>query len=217
VTTDDAELAGRIRQSRQFGEVITPGRPRDYLCERFGWNSKLNPVQAAFTTSQLDRFDEYEKLRRANILPFLERLAALPGLRVPVPPPDRTHAWHVLRFRVDLPGAGLDGVRPDAVREALLRLLRAEGVPAGQYQRIPLPRQPVFLDRDGFGRDYPWALTGTPVQDGGFPVAEQVIADSLVLAKYHLHPDSGPLLQRYADAFEKVWQHRDLVRSMAAS
>jgi perosamine synthetase len=217
VTTDDAELAGRIRQARQFGEVITPGRPRDYLCERFGWNAKLNPIQAAFATSQLDRFDEYEKLRQANIVPFLERLAALPGLRVPVAPPDRTHAWHVLRFRVDLPAAGLDGVRPDAIRGALLRLLRAEGVPAGQYQRIPLPRQPVFLDRDGFGRNYPWTVTGTPVQDGGFPVTEQVIADSLVLAKCHLHPDSGPLLQRYADAFEKVWQHRDLVRSMAAS
>jgi perosamine synthetase len=217
VTTDDAELARRIRQSRQFGEVIEPSRPRDYLCERFGWNAKLNPIQAAFTTSQLDRFDEYEKLRQANIVPFLDRLAALPDLRVPVAPPDRTHAWHVLRFRVDLPAAGLEGARPGAVREALCRLLRAEGVPIGQYQRIPLPRHQVFLDREGFGRGYPWTVAGTPAPDGDFPAAEQVIADSLVLAKQHLHPDSGPLLQRYADAFEKVWEHRDLVRSMAAA
>jgi dTDP-4-amino-4,6-dideoxygalactose transaminase len=217
VTTDDAELAGRIRQSRQFGEVVEPGRQRDYLCERFGWNAKLNPVQAAFTTSQLDRFDEYEKLRQANIVPFLERLAALPGLQVPVTPPDRTHAWHVLRFRIDLPAAGLDGARPDAVRDALLRLLRAEGVTAGQYQRIPLPEQQVFLDRDGFGHGYPWTVAGTSGTDGDFPVTKKVIADSVVLQKRHLHPDSGPLLQRYADAFEKVWEHRDLVRSMAAS
>ncbi|GLI02616.1 DegT/DnrJ/EryC1/StrS family aminotransferase [Phytohabitans aurantiacus] len=217
VTTDDAEIAGRIRQSRQFGEVIAPGRPRDYLSERFGWNAKLNPIQAAFTTSQLDRFDEYEKLRQANIVPFLDRLAALPGFHVPFAPADRTHAWHVLRFRIDLPAAGMDGGRPGAVRDALCRLLRAEGVPAGQYQRIPLPQQRVFLDREGFGRGYPWAIAGTPVQDVDFPVAEQVIADSLVLQKRHLHPDSGPLLQRYADAFEKVWEHRDLVRSMAAS
>ncbi len=217
VTTDDAELADRIRQSRQFGEVIEPGRPRAYLSQRFGWNAKLNPIQAAFTASQLDRFDEYEKLRQANILPFLDRLAALPGLLVPVAPPDRTHVWHVLRFRVDLPAAGLDGTPPGAVRNALCRLLRAEGVPAGQYQRITLPQQQVFLDREGFGRGYPWAVTGTPVQDADFPVAEQVIADSLVLQKRHLHPDSGPLLQRYADAFEKIWERRDLVRSMAAS
>ncbi len=219
VTTDDDELARRIRQSRQFGENIESDRPRAYLSERFGWNAKLNPVQAAFTTSQLDRFDEYEKLRQANIVPFLERLAQLPGLRVPHAPPDRTHAWHVLRFRIDLPAAGLEGIRPDAVRNALLRLLRAEGVTAGQYQRIPLPQQRIFLDREGFGRGYPWAaVEGAPARDeGGFPVAEAVIADSLVLQKRHLHPDSGPLLQCYADAFEKLWEHRDLVRSMAAS
>lgn len=217
VTTDDAELADRIRQSRQFGEVIEAGRPRDYLSERFGWNAKLNPVQAAFTTSQLDRFDDYEKQRQVNIPPFLSRLAALPGIRVPFPPPDRTHAWHVLRFRVDLAEAGLEGAEPAAVRDALCRLLRAEGVPVGQYQRIPLPRQRVFRERMGFGSDYPWAALAEPAPDGAFPVAEEVIADSLVLQKRHLHPDSGPLLQHYADAFEKVWAHRDLVRAMATS
>lgn len=203
ITTGDAELAERVRRARQFGEIIDPGRPRDYLCYGLGWNAKLNPVQAAFTGSQLDRFDEYDKLRQANVPPFLDRLAGLPGIRVPTPPPDRTHAWHVLRFRFHLSEAGLDGLRPERVREALRRLLRAEGVPVGQYQRIPLPEQTVIRERYRTG--------------AGYPVTTAVIADSLVLAKNHLHPDSGPLLQRYADAFEKVWQARDLVRSLAAS
>lgn len=202
VTTNDAKLAERVRRGRQFGEIIDPDRPRDYLCYSLGWNAKLNPVQAAFTASQLDRFDEYEKLRQANIPPFLDRLAALPGIRVPTAPADRTHAWHVLRFRFDARAAGLDGVAPVALREALRRLLRAEGVPVGQYQRIPLPEQTVIQERYGAGGEY--------------PVTTQVIADSLVIAKNHLHPESGPLLQRYADAFEKVWEHRDLVGSLAA-
>jgi perosamine synthetase len=221
VTTDDAHLADRVRQARHFGEIIDPDRPRDYLCHRLGWNAKLNPVQAAFASSQLDRFDEYEKLRQANIPPFLDRLAALPGIQVPAAPPDRTHAWHVLRFRFDpaalgFDGLGLDGVRPEVVRDVLRRLLRAEGVPLGQYQRIPLPEQKAL-------HDHPWpdvaaALAAArglaPASE--YPVTTRVIADSLVIAKNHLHPESGPLLQRYADAFEKVWEHLGTVRTLAA-
>jgi dTDP-4-amino-4,6-dideoxygalactose transaminase len=214
VTTGDAALAGRIRLARQFGEDIEPGRPREYLCEAFGWNAKLNPVQAAFAGSQLDRFDEYEKQRQANIAPFLKRLSALPGIRVPTVPDDRTHAWHVLRFRFDAEEAEVPGAAPVALREALRRLLRAEGVPVGQYQRMPLPEQPVFRKRLGFGGGQPWDAAGGGPEPGDFPVTRAVIADSLVLAKNHLHPEAGPLLQHYADAFEKVWEHRDVLRAM---
>jgi len=214
VTTGDAALAGRIRLARQFGEDIEPGRPREYLCEAFGWNAKLNPVQAAFAGSQLDRFDEYEKQRQANIAPFLKRLSALPGIRVPTVPDDRTHAWHVLRFRFDAEEAEVPEAAPVALREALRRLLRAEGVPVGQYQRMPLPEQPVFRKRLGFGGGQPWDAAGGGPEPGDFPVTRAVIADSLVLAKNHLHPEAGPLLQHYADAFEKVWEHRDVLRAM---
>jgi perosamine synthetase len=214
VTTDDATLAGRIRMARQFGEVIEPGRPRDYVSYALGWNAKLNPVQAGFAASQLDRFDDYEHSRQANIRPFLRRLSALPGLAVPAAPEHAGHAWHILRFRFDPAALGLPGVAPADLRNALRRLLRAEGVPLSQYQLMPLPDQKVFTDRTGFGRNYPWAaagdeVTGPPGPD--HPVTRAVIEDSLTLQKRHLHPDSGPLLQRYADAFEKVWEHRDVL------
>ncbi len=224
ITTDDAELADRIRQARQFGEVIESGKARDYVSYRLGWNSKISPIQAAFAGSQLDRFDEYDKMRQANIPLLLDRLAALPGIQVPIVPPDRTHAWHILRFRFDpaafgMPAFGVPtfGV-PDkaALCAALRRLLRAEGVPVSKYQLLPLPQQKVFSDRIGFGRGYPWAASQTPADDGEYPVTTAVIEDSLTIQKRHLHPDAGPLLLRYADAFEKVWEHRDVVRSMVA-
>ncbi len=196
VTTDDETLAGLVRRGRQFGEIIDSELPRDYICQHLGWNGKLSPTQAAFTLSQLDRFDEYDKARQDNIGQFLHRLAALPGIRVPVVPDDRTHAFHLLRLRFEL-----DGADPIALRKALSRLLRAEGVPVGQYQRMPLPEQKVMREL------YPQA-------DTHYPVAKQVIDDSLVIAKHHLHPGSGPLLHLYADAFEKVWDNLDLVRSM---
>ncbi|WP_067503760.1 DegT/DnrJ/EryC1/StrS aminotransferase family protein [Actinoplanes sp. TFC3] len=216
LTTNDEALADKIRMTRQFGEIIEAGKPRDYISYHLGWNSKLNPIQAAFAASQLSRFDDYEQRRQANVSAFLDRLRPLAGLQVPAERPGSTHAWHILRFRFDPAAMGLDGVRPTALRGALRRVLRAEGVPLSQYQLMTLPQQQVFQERTGFGRGYPWAaLEGGSAPDAGHPVAEAIIEDSLTLQKRHLNPDSGPLLQRYADAFEKVWGNLDLLAKLA--
>jgi dTDP-4-amino-4,6-dideoxygalactose transaminase len=219
LVTASAELAEAMRRGRQFGEVIESGRERDYVSHGLGWNHKMNAIQAAFTSAQLARFDEYEHARQRNVAEFLGRLAHLPGLRVPTAPPDTTHVWHILRFRFDPAAFDLDRARPEALRSVLRRLLRAEGVPMSQYQRMPLPDQKVFVDRVGFGSGYPWSVTGAPaaVAGDGYPVTRAVIADSLTIQKRHLHPGSGELLGWYADAFEKVWDNRDTVATLATA
>ncbi|MET7680659.1 DegT/DnrJ/EryC1/StrS family aminotransferase [Streptomyces sp. NPDC005423] len=219
LVTRSAGLAEAMRRGRQFGEVIESGRERDYVSHGLGWNYKMNALQAAFTDAQLARFDGYERSRQHNVTGFLDRLAELPGLRVPTALPDTTHAWHILRFRFTPAEFGLDGVRPRALRSTLRRLLRAEGVPMSQYQLMPLPDQRVFVDRVGFGSGYPWSVTGAPgtTAGEGYPVTRAVIADSLTLQKRHLHPGAGELLGLYADAFEKVWANRDMVATLAAA
>ncbi|MFE3492211.1 DegT/DnrJ/EryC1/StrS family aminotransferase [Streptomyces sp. NPDC059175] len=217
LVTRDADLAEAVRRGRQFGEVIEAGRERDYVSYGLGWNYKMNALQAAFTNAQLGRYDDYERARQHNVTEFLARLARLPGLQVPTALPDTTHAWHILRFRFDPAAFGLDGVRPEALRSALRRLLRAEGVPVSQYQLMPLPDQNVFVERVGFGSGYPWSVTGAPgtVAGASYPVTRAVIADSLTIQKRHLHPAAGELLGMYADAFEKVWASRDMVATLA--
>ncbi|MEV6980968.1 DegT/DnrJ/EryC1/StrS family aminotransferase [Sphaerisporangium sp. NPDC051017] len=216
VTINDDKVAETARMTRQFGEVIEAGRDRDYISYILGWNHKLSAVQAAFTLSQLERFDAYDAARRENVTALLARLAELPGLIVPTCAGDVTHAWHILRFRFDPAAAGLPDVRPEAFRAALHRLLRAEGVPVSRYQLLALPEQKVFTDRIGYGSGYPWTA-GDPVADAEHPVATQVIADSLTLQKRHLNPDAGPALQRYADGFEKVWANLDMAAAIAKS
>ncbi|MFC8140823.1 DegT/DnrJ/EryC1/StrS family aminotransferase [Streptomyces paradoxus] len=216
LTTADAGLADKARMIRQFGEIIEADKPRDYLSYRLGWNAKMNPVQAAFASSQLSRFDAYERARQANVTAFLDRLRPLPGIQVPAERPGSTHAWHILRFRFDAEALGIPGVPPTALRGALRRVLRAEGVPMSQYQLRTLPQQKVFTERTGFGAGYPWAAADhTRPPEGSHPVSEAVIADSLTLQKRHLNPGSGELLQRYADAFEKVWANRDTLATIA--
>jgi perosamine synthetase len=129
---------------------------------------------------------------------FLDRLAVLPGLVVPASPPDRTHAWHMLRFRFVPEELDLADVRPGALRAVFQRALRAEGVPLLPYQVVPLPGQPLFQDQDGPEPRY-------RIED--YPGALAVIEGSLTFQRWHLNPASGPVLQRCADAFEKVWGH----------
>lgn len=219
INTDDDTLHARALMARQFGELIPARGERSYVAHTLGWNQKPGAIQAAFTRSQLSRFEVDNKSRDANVRALMDRLAPLEGLITPVVPEDRTHAWHILRFRIDPAAFGLADHLAGPVRGAVMRALRAEGVPASPYQLMPLPGQKVFQEKLGFG-GYPWDLPGarTPsyaIED--FPNTLRVIEDSFTIQKAHLHPDSGQLLQRYADAFEKVWQHRDTLARHAES
>lgn len=220
VTMQSAQLAEKMRMLRQYGEVITPGQERSYISHFLGWNQKPNCIQAAFTRSQLKRFPAYQARRVENVQRFLAALADLPGVVCPVTLPDRTHAWHIVRLRFDVRAAGLDDLAPDLFREALQRTLRSEGVPLARYQRVPLPAQQVFQSREGFGRGYPWSLPGVPEQRycaEDYPQTLAVIADSLTLQRVHLHPESGPLLDLYAQALHKVFAQLDVVARLARS
>jgi perosamine synthetase len=198
VNTDDDTVYRLALALRQFGEVIAGHQERSYISHLPGWNYKPNAIQCAFTRSQLARFDETAKDRDDNVRRFLARLAGLAGLTVPSCPADRTHAWHILRFRVQPAAFGLPDRLAGPLRAAVMRALRAEGVPVSHYQQLPLPAQPVFR---GLRGEHPHAL--------------RVIEDSFTLQKAHLHPGARPLLGWYADAFEKVWQHQQVLASLA--
>jgi dTDP-4-amino-4,6-dideoxygalactose transaminase len=220
ITTDDPKLAELFRSMRVLGEDLSTDE-RLYISNRMGSNMKLSSVLAAFTRSQLSRFGDYQARREVNIAAFLDRLAELPGIIQHATPPDRTHVWHMLRFRFDPDKAGLDGIAPGPFRLALRRALLAEGVPLSYYQLIPLPGQPVFQDQKlAFGNGYPWTLPGVKPRSyplGDYPNTLALIEDSLVLRRMHLNPDAGPALQTYADGFCKVWQNLGLIAQMARS
>lgn len=210
ITTDDDNLCEQLVRLRNFGE-LEPSGVRTYIAHRTALNARMAPMAAAFTRSQLARFDDNARRREPQIRKFLDRLAQLPGLRLPQVPAGRTHAWHILRLMPDPEQLGLRPEDRAGLRAALHRVLRAEGVPVSQYQVAPLPAHPAFR---------PAGLTESAVLDRvaeHFPVTTAVVDGSLCLQRRHLDPAAGPLLQRYADAFEKAWEHLDLIRRMARS
>jgi dTDP-4-amino-4,6-dideoxygalactose transaminase len=217
IVTDDERVAKRCRSMRVLGEDLST-EERLYVSAIRGSNLKLSSVLAAFTRAQLARFWEYQAGRDQNIPAFLDRLAALPGIVIPTVPADRTHMWHMLRFRFDPQAAGLEGVSAGRFRQALRRVLLAEGVPLTHYQIIPLPGQPVFQNQNAYGNGYPWSLPGTNPQRydlADYPVTCAVIEDSLCLRRMHLNPAAGPALTEYANAFDRVWQNLEVIGRFA--
>ncbi len=80
VTTNDEELAGRLRSLRDHGRA--PGG------EIAGWsfNSRLDNLQAALLQLKLTRVPGWIERRRALAARYHARLSAVPELRLPPPP-----------------------------------------------------------------------------------------------------------------------------------
>lgn len=89
VTTDDAQLADRIRVLRNYGSR------KKYFNEVKGHNSRLDPLQAAFLRVKLKRLDEWNQ-RRSRIAEFyLEGLSDIPDVVLPTIAPNAAHVWHL--------------------------------------------------------------------------------------------------------------------------
>ena len=205
LTTDDDGLADRAGLLRQFGERLTGRGERPYVSHLQGWNAKINAIQAAFTRSQLARFDEQQSGRDRNVRRLLAGIAELPWFVPPSVPPDREHGWHLLRFRVLPEAFGLPAAQAAQLRAVVIRVLRAEGVPVSRYQTMPLAEQPVFAD------------AAVPSRTLEVPVTRAIVDDSFVLQRIHLNPAAGDLLPRVAQALLKVWEQRDVVAHMAGA
>jgi perosamine synthetase len=119
ITTNDAELADRLRVLRNQGM-----RAR-YRYEMAGHNYRLTDLQAAIAIPQLRRLKDINAARRANAAYLSERLGSIPGLRIPDVPTGREHVFHQYTVRIT-PDASLD-------RDAFVAGLAERGVATGVY------------------------------------------------------------------------------------
>ena len=120
VTTNDDELAKRMRLMRNFG---FEGRDNvTYL----GSNGKMSEVCAAMGLASLDAYDGIVAANRRNYERYRDRLADVPGVKVFHHDGDRPHNFHYVVCEVDPAAAGL-------TRDELVQTLEAENVLARRY------------------------------------------------------------------------------------
>ena len=88
VTTDNAQIADRIRLLRNYGSRVK------YINEIQGYNSRLDPLQAAILRVKLAHLDEWNARRRVIAEHYQQGLANC-GLTLPFVPDWATPVWHV--------------------------------------------------------------------------------------------------------------------------
>jgi perosamine synthetase len=136
VTTDDDELARRLRLLRSHGET------QRYLHTELGYNYRLTDIQAAIGLGQLDGLADNVRIRRRNAAYLNARLADLPGVSLPFERDGAEHSYHQYTIQVDPDRAGTN-------RDALAKALAASGIETAVHYPRPLHRQPLFASTAG--------------------------------------------------------------------
>ena len=130
-TTQDAECAARMKRLRNHGS------PERYLHTEFGWNARMDAIQAAVLRVKLKHVEKWNQQRRERAATY-NRLFTDAGLTSTQSPisllktsPDATHVFHQYVIRA-------------ARRDELRKFLLEKGIATEVYYPIPLHLQPVF-------------------------------------------------------------------------
>jgi dTDP-4-amino-4,6-dideoxygalactose transaminase len=130
VTTDDDDLAERLRMLRSYGAA------EKYRHELSGVNSRLDELQAAVLRVKLEHLDVWNERRCSVAARYLDGLTGT-GLVLPTVPTDAEQVWHLFVVRTP---------RRDELRAALADA----GIETGVHYPLAAHRQPVFA---GLGID----------------------------------------------------------------
>jgi len=93
VTTNDAELATRVRTLRNYGSK------EKYHHDCQGFNSRMDELQAAFLRVKLKKLDEWNARRRTVAARYLSELRGTPALKLPSVPEWAEPVWHLFALR----------------------------------------------------------------------------------------------------------------------
>lgn len=140
VTTNDAKLAERIRILGNYGSRSK------YVNEVKGFNSRLDPLQAAILRVKLGHLDEWNDRRKRIASYYLDALHEA-SVTLPFVPKWADPVWHLFVVR-------------HARRDDLQKTLEAQGIGILIHYPVPPHRQEAYLDLG--------------IAEGSFPVAERM-------------------------------------------
>ncbi len=140
ITTNDPEIADRISVLRNYGSRVK------YVNEVRGFNSRLDPLQAAALRVKLKKLDEWNT-RRINIAARYNNELVNTGLLLPAAPQWSEPVWHL--YVVQHPQ-----------RDNLQKTLHEAGIDTLIHYPIPPHLQAAYAEL-GFSK-------------GDFPIAEQI-------------------------------------------
>ena len=138
VTTDDPDLAARLRMLRDHG------RSGKYEHRMTGYAHRLDTIHAAVLRVKLTTLDRANGRRRELAAAYSRALDGVGDLVLPPETPGRRSVYHLYAVRT-------------RHRDALLAHLSAAGIGAGVHYPVPLHLQPCFARLGHAPGDFPHA------------------------------------------------------------
>jgi perosamine synthetase len=132
VTSDDDELATRVRMLRQHGGT------KRYHHDILGYNFRMTEIAAAIGREQLRKLDRFNQARRRNAEILDRGLAGIAGLETPIQRQGYGHVYHQYTVRIDRD------------RDRMQQRLHDVGIGTSIHYPLPVHRQPLYLDL-GYG------------------------------------------------------------------
>lgn len=137
VTTNDAEIAEKIRMLGNYGSSIK------YHNEVKGYNSRLDELQAAFLREKLQKIDEWNDRRKVIAIEYLNQFKDC-NLVLPYVPDWADPVWHLFVVR-------------SQQRETLQVHLQQQGIGTMIHYPIPPHLQPAYSELGYKQGDFPIA------------------------------------------------------------
>ena len=211
-TTNDEAVYNKAALLQYFGELVVPGKEREeqeYNAFGLGWMYRGDMFSQAFIRSQLKRLDENNNLRIQNCNYLTEQLRDIEGLETPFLPDGREPVYYNYVVGFNPKELDLD-VSPAHLRDKVSEAMKAEGVPMGLWQRLPVPAQSVFQKGIGYGGGCPWKCQDVEVEYRieDYPKATEFMNSHSYVFDVN-PPNDLETMGLYVDAFRKVMGNLD--------
>jgi len=146
ITTNDSELAERIRRFRNHG-ITTDYHQREkqgswfYEMVDLGYNYRLTDLQCALGLSQLNKLPRFLEKRRKIADQYNDAFSHTSSISPLAVSPDVLHAYHLYVVQLNLESFGVD-------RMTLFRRLRQTGIGVNVHY-IPVHLHPFYRNKFG--------------------------------------------------------------------
>lgn len=166
VTTNDDELAAKLRQLRNYGST------KKYVHEVAGVNSRLDELQAAILRAKLPRLDQWNEKRRLIAARYDAALKGISDVVTAIAPADSTPVYHLYVIRT-------------TKRDALLDYLAKQNVTALVHYPIAPHMQQAYaqmaIPEDGLP-----CATNAANQTLSLPIWPQMSLDTVDIVAAHI-------------------------------
>jgi dTDP-4-amino-4,6-dideoxygalactose transaminase len=185
VTTNDAQVAGKIKILRDHGQV------QKYYHDVEGYNGRLDAMQAGFLHAKLAHLAKWNTQRRERAAEYNRLLASNDAVILPYEPSWSRAVYHLYVIRT-------------SQREKIMNHLKEAGIGTGIHYPIPLHLQKAYASLTYGAGDFPVAERASAeiVSLPMFPqltaaqqttVAEEILAFTSAVPRLEAQLDEGAL------------------------